>query len=202
MVKPLNNYLTMKKLHLKKSMLLTLLLLPLSLLYAQSEEEMNAWMEFTKPTEKHKFLEKFAGDWTYESSMWMDPSQPAMKSSGETNSEMIMGGRYLQSKHKGESMDMPFEGMSMMAFDKAENKFVSTWVDNMGTGIMVFHGQMDEAGNVIEMEADYINPMTKQKEKHKIVETIIDDKNHKMEYFVIAPGKEEFKMMEIMYAKK
>lgn len=172
------------------------------LLNAQSEEEMEAWLETTKPVEEHKFLEKFAGDWTFESTMWMDPSQPAVKTAGEATAKMILGDRYLQTHHKSEDEQMPFEGMALTAFDKVKKEYLSTWVDNMGTGIMMFRGKVSDTDGTMEMEADYLNPMTNQQERHKTVETIIDEDTYKMEYFVQAPGQEEYRTMEVIYTRK
>ncbi len=33
-------------------------------------------------------------------------------------------------------MGMPFEGMGIDGYDNLAKQYVSTWVDNMGTGIM------------------------------------------------------------------
>jgi hypothetical protein len=35
---------------------------------------------------------------------------------------------------------MPFEGISTLGYDNAKKTFFSTWIDNMGTGMMVMEG--------------------------------------------------------------
>ena len=49
---------------------------------------------------------------------------------------MVMDGRYLVEEYDGEMMGQPFKGMGLMAYDNSEQRFVSAWIDNMGTGIM------------------------------------------------------------------
>ena len=40
-------------------------------------------------------------------------------------------------------MGMPFQGMSTMAYDNGKKTFMSTWIDNMGTGILETEGTYD-----------------------------------------------------------
>ena len=56
-----------------------------------------------------------------------------------------MGGRYQEGTYSGDMFGMPFEGRGMVAYDNATEEFVSTWIDNMGTGMMVTKGKYDEA---------------------------------------------------------
>ncbi len=86
-----------------------------------------------------------AGTWTYTVKMWMAPDAPPMESKGSAVRKPIMEGRYFVANFTGE-MKMPgedgkmknfeFKGMSIEGYDNVQQKFVSTWCDNMGTGIM------------------------------------------------------------------
>ncbi len=40
-------------------------------------------------------------------------------------------------------MECLFEGMSLMGYDNAKKVFMSSWVDNMGSGIMQMEGTWD-----------------------------------------------------------
>ena len=53
-----------------------------------------------------------------------------------------LGGRYVIGKFAGTMMGQPFEGMSTMGYDNAKKMFTSTWVDNMGTGIVHYDGHL------------------------------------------------------------
>src|SRR5216684_3555963 len=45
----------------------------------------------------------------------------------------------------GKMKDMTFKGMGIEDYDNVKKKFVGTWVDNMGTGIMMSEGRYDVA---------------------------------------------------------
>ncbi len=113
-------------------------------------------MELAKPGENHKVLEGLVGTWKYTTKLWMspDPKAPPMEYSGETVVKPIMGGRYFQSDVSGKiqmpgadgkMMDMDFKGMEIAGYDNAKKIYVSSWVDNMGTGIMLSEGSYDAA---------------------------------------------------------
>lgn len=48
-------------------------------------------------------------------------------------------------------MGMPFEGHGTLAYDNHRKMFVSTWIDNMGSGIMVLEGTYDDASKTLTL---------------------------------------------------
>jgi len=93
-----------------------------------------AMMKAATPGEHHKALGRYVGDWTFTNTMWMDPSQPPMKSNGTVHAEWMLGNRYLSSTFRGSFGGQPFEGHATDGYDNVAGKYVSSWVDNMGTG--------------------------------------------------------------------
>src|SRR5215471_7419839 len=132
-----------------------------------NEAEMMALMtEMAKPGENHKLLEHSVGSWTYTVKMWMnpDPSAPPSESTGSAVTRSIMGGRFFVSDHTGKMQmpgpdgkmtDMDFKGLAVEGYDNAKKKFVSSWVDNMGTGIMMSEGTYDAAAKAFTYHAEY-----------------------------------------------
>ena len=55
---------------------------------APGAAEMEAMMKAMAPGEPHKKLAKLAGDFTYTSKMWMDPSQAPTTSSGTVHGKI------------------------------------------------------------------------------------------------------------------
>jgi hypothetical protein len=169
--------------------------------FAQSEEEMKVWQEYMTPGKMHEGMAATTGDWTYESTMWMAPDTDPVTSKGTMTSEMLLGGRYMKQVHKGEMMGMPFEGINIVGFDNAKQKYVSTWMDNMGTGMMTAEGTYDEATKSINMTGSYFDPMTKTNLEFREVVKMVSDKEQHMEMYMLNEGK-EFKNMEIVFTKK
>lgn len=163
-----------------------------------------AWMEFATPGDMHKMLAKFDGNWTGATSMWMYDSGKAVSSTSECTNKMIFGGRYQVSNYKGNFMGMPFEGMSIMGYDNAKKKFVSTWIDNMGTGLMHAEGDWNPTKKSIDFKGKMTDPSRPGKEcEVREVYTFNDDNNHSLEMYGPNPktGK-EMKTMEIKFTRK
>jgi hypothetical protein len=121
----------------------------------------------------------------------------------------VMEGRYLVSDHTGKMqmpgpdgkpMDMEFKGMAVEGYDNAKKKYVASWIDNMGTGIMNLEGTYDSATKALTYLAEY-EAMPGMKMKIREVVTKIDDDHNRMEFFEDRGGK-EVKTMQIDYARK
>lgn len=168
---------------------------------AQTAEEMKAWSEYMTPGKVHEMLAKCDGEWNTDVKMWMDPSQEPQKSTGTTVNKMIMGGRYQVSNHSGMMMGMPFEGMNLLGYDNKKNVFVSTWIDNMGTGMMIMEGPWDEATKSATLRGKTTDPMTGIDMDVREVFQMIDDNTQKFEMYMSKDGN-EMKVMEITYTRK
>lgn len=166
-----------------------------------SAAAMQAWMEYMTPGDMHAMLASHDGTWNEEITMWMAPDAPPTTSKSVAVNKMIMGGRYQESTHTGSFDGMPFEGKSTLAYDNATKKFKSTWLDNMGTGIMVLEGTWDESSKTINFSGTSIDPTTGKPCNIREVFTIIDEKTQKMEMYSDQFGK-EFKTMEIVFTRK
>ena len=164
---------------------------------------MQAWMEYATPGEHHKMLAKSTGAWSAEITHWMSPDGPPTKAKGSSNSKMAMDGRYQVSTFKGDFMGMPFEGMSITGYGNFKKNYVTTWVDNMGTGIVTMEGPWDEATKSMTLKGSTIEPSTGRKCDIKEVYTYVDDKTQKLEWYGPDPqtGK-PYKAMEIIFTKK
>jgi hypothetical protein len=175
-----------------------------------SEAEMMAMMmDLAKPGDNHKRMQEMAGEWSYAVKWWMSPDAPPAESSGTAVVRSVMGGRYVISDHAGKMQmpgpdgkmaDMEFNGMSVEGFDNVKKKFVSSWIDNMGTGIMNSEGTYDADTRTLTYTGEY-EPMPGMKTKIKQLIKVVDKDHHTMEYFELRGGK-EVKTMEISYRRK
>ncbi|HMU46594.1 MAG TPA: DUF1579 domain-containing protein [Chitinophagaceae bacterium] len=168
---------------------------------AQSQEEMQKWMDYMTPSDVHKMMAKWDGEWTEDIEMTMDPAAPMQKMTATCVNKMILGGRYQESKHTGSFNGMPFEGISLVAWDNVRKKFVSTWIDNFGTGVMYMEGDWDNAAQTIILKGKMTDPMTGNEADIKQTMKIVDDNTQIMEQFNYKDGK-EFKSMSITFKRK
>ena len=167
-----------------------------------SNAEMEAMMKAMAPGEQQKKLARLAGDWTFTNKAWMAPGQPPVESNGTMHAELLMGGRYVEHTWKGNMMGMPFEGRGTDGYDNIGKQYVSSWVDNMGTGIMHQTGTCDAAVKVCTYNGDVWDPMSGKKSSMKSVITWTDDNSFKNEMYGQGPDGKEMKMMEIVAKRK
>lgn len=167
----------------------------------KADAQMKAWMAYMTPGSVHEMLAKSSGDWNEEVTMWMSAGAPPMKSTATCTNTMILGNRYQESISKGSFNGMPFEGKGITAYDNAKKVIMSTWIDNMGTGIMYMEGKYNEATKTVNLSGSMVDPMTGKTGKMRETFKMIDDNNQLMEMYATENGK-EFKTMEIKFTRK
>lgn len=160
--------------------------------------ENKAWEAYMAVGPMHKMLSNATGDWKAEMSFWMAPGTEAQKSTSSCTYQMILGDRYQEAKVEGTVMGMPFEGRGLVGFDNIKKVFFSTWIDNMGTGVMYSEGPYDEKTKSINLKGTSMDPMTGKEIKTREVYKFADENHHIFEVYMMHEGK-EFKSMEIHY---
>ncbi|MBA2585740.1 MAG: DUF1579 domain-containing protein [Chthoniobacterales bacterium] len=178
---------------------------------ADMQKMMGQMMELSKLNENHKLLAGLAGTWSYTVKMWMspDPAAPPSESKGTAVRKPIMNGRYFTMDVSGKMQmpgpdgkmkDMEFKGTSIEAYDNVKQKFVSTWADNMSTGIMMSEGTYDPATKTFTYTGE-MEMMPGMKSKVREVVKITDSNHHAFEFYEDRGG-QEAKTMEINYTRK
>ncbi|MUV02121.1 DUF1579 domain-containing protein [Flavobacterium rakeshii] len=162
----------------------------------------NAWNEYMTPGEAHKMMANEEGKWNCEMTFWMGPDMPGEKYTSGCEVKMILGGRYQQSTYSGEMMGMPFEGISTVAYDNATNEYVSTWIDNMGTGMMVMRGTFNGNTRTTTLNGTMVDPVTKTAKEVRELYDIVDENTRKMQMFETPKGGKKYKSMEIIMTRK
>lgn len=99
-----------------------------------------------EPQQEHRWLEKLAGEWTFESDCDMGPGKPREKFKG-TQSIRSIGGLWIIGEGQGE---MPGGGMGTMVltlgYDPQKKRFVGTWFGSMMSALWVYEGERDSSG--------------------------------------------------------
>lgn len=161
---------------------------------------MKAWQDYATPGDMQKWLASQDGKWKGEMTSYEGGKAGAKEELTQEN-KMVMGGRYQESTVKGKMMGMDFEGRSLMGYDNAKKKFVCTWIDNMGTGIMTTEGTYNEADKTLDMKGTMTDPSTGKGTNVRQVYHMTDEKTQVMEMYCDMNGKES-KTMEITLTKK
>jgi hypothetical protein len=135
-------------------------------------------------------------------SMWMDPNGKPVTSKGIAHNKMILGGRYQESTYKGDVMGMKMEGTGTLGYDNAKKAFQSTWIDNMGTGIMYLSGPWEEATKTMTLTGITVDPATGKDMAVRQTLQFVDDQHQVMKMYMTPENGKEFQTMEIKLTKK
>jgi len=170
---------------------------------AEQQAMMDKMTKAGTPGPQHEMLKKLAGEWSTTVKFIADPSQPPQESQGTSTMTILMDGRYCQESASGQMMGQPFSGMGITGYDNVTGKYVATWIDNMGTGIMTSTGTADASGKVINWVGTMSDPMTGKPSKERMITKFVDDNHYTYEMYGTPPGgKKEMKMLTIEYSRK
>ncbi|HEX5490648.1 MAG TPA: DUF1579 domain-containing protein [Candidatus Udaeobacter sp.] len=174
------------------------------------QEMMKQMMEMSKLNDNHKLLSSMDGNWTFNIKMWMnpDPNAKPQESKGTATRKTIMGGRFVEMDvtgkmqmpdETGKMKEMQFKGMGLEGYDNAKQKFVASWIDNMGTGIQFSNGTYDPATKTLTYTSEIETmPGMKMPVREEIK---LADKDHMTLEWYETHGGQEKKTMEIAYTR-
>lgn len=163
---------------------------------------MKAWMDFATPGAMHQWMAGHAGTWEGEISQWMDPAAPPTKSKASSSVKSIMNGLYLTDQFSSDMMGQPFSGQAVMGYDNIKKKFVSTWIDNMGSGIIYMEGRYDEATKTLHLTGKQSDPATGGESDIRQEQKWLDNDTYVLSMFGTGPDGKETKFMEGTFKRK
>jgi hypothetical protein len=167
-----------------------------------SEEITDEGLEaLTVPSEPHELLAGTVGDWSLTIRVWSSPDAEPVESTGSASGRWILGDRFVETTFEGEVMGRPFEALKIEGYETANQEYVSTWRDNLGTYTMIFRGRCASTCATRTMTAEFRDPVTSKKLKIKGVTTLTDEEGgYTYESLVVTPDGQEFKNMELVAA--
>jgi hypothetical protein len=163
---------------------------------------MEAWKKASTPGEMHKKLDDMVGTFDASVRMWMDPSKPPEDSTSKSVNTWVLGNRYVETKHEGTMMGEPFSGIGYTGYDNVQKKYVGTWMDTGGTGIMNSTCTLDASGKAMTCKSSFWDAMTGKPSTMEMKTSWTDHDHHSMEMWGMGPGGKKFKMMEISYTRQ
>jgi len=162
---------------------------------------MELWKQAATPGEPHKLFATLAGSWTTTTKEWMEPGKPPTESVGFADMKMLLDGRFLYQEYNSQMMGQPFSGVGIDAYDNMRKRYVTAWMDTMGTGIFIMEGTASADGRTITLKGSHPEPggghMT-----HRAVWKILDANTQTFDMYGAHHGGKEMKMLEITYQRK
>jgi hypothetical protein len=164
------------------------------------DKMMEMWEKINRPGPEHAKFKEGVGTWATVTKSWMGPGEPIV-SNGVSTMELVFDGRYLREDFSCTMMDKPFKGIAIVGFDNVKQKYVSVWLDNMSTGMMMMEGTFDEATKKLTSWGEYLDPMMGKSKMKSVMHEHSKDKRT-FEMYRIMPNGQEMKEMEITYTRQ
>lgn len=164
-----------------------------------SATRMKAMMDYATPGPMHQMMASWNGTWNGDMTYWESADSPAKKMTCKSVNTMILNGLHQASTLTASFEGMPFEGNGHMAYDNVKKEFISTWMDNMSSGVMTSTGTWDEAAKTLTLTGSAVDPSRPGRMCNmRQITKIIDNDTQIFEMYGPDPktGK-EIKMMEI-----
>jgi hypothetical protein len=162
---------------------------------------MEIWKNLATPGEPHKLFASLAGSWTTTTKEWMEPGKPPTESTGTADMKMLLDGRFLYQEYNAQMMGQPFSGIGIDAYDNMTKKYMTAWIDTMGTGIFMMEGTASADGKTITLKGSHPEPGG-GKMTHRAVWKIGDNNTQMFDMYGTHHGGKEMKMLEITYTRK
>jgi len=162
---------------------------------------METYKKLATPGEPHKLFASLAGSWTTKTKEWMEPDKPPMESTGSAEMKMLLDGRFLQQEFTGDMMGQPYSGVGISAYDNLRKRYVTMWIDSMGTGIFTMEGTASADGKTITLKGQHAELGGGQM-THRAVWKIVDSNTQTFDMYGTHEHGKEMKMMEITYTRK
>ena len=163
---------------------------------------MKMMMEMAAPGPEHEKLKPLAGSWTCTVKFWPAPGAPPEESTGTLERKWVLGGRFLQEDYRGTAMNMPFEGMGFVGYDKMQRKYDALWMDTMGTGVWSTSGSFDASGKTLTFSGENFDPMVGKKVMGRSTLEMVNNDKQVAKMFGPGPDGKEFQNLEMVMTRK
>jgi hypothetical protein len=167
-----------------------------------SPSEMAAAMT-AKPTREHKWLQKFVGDWTYETEAAMEPGGTPQKMTG-TESIRALGEIWVQGQGTSQMPDgSPAETQITLGYDPTKKRFVGSWLGTMMTHLWVYDGELSADERTLTLNSE--GPSMTEENKRANYRDVFEFKNDDLRTltaFVQGPDSQWNQFMQMDYHRK
>lgn len=161
----------------------------------------------TAPSEFHKKLDHFIGDWDVTARVWMmGPDEAPLESTGTAGIKWIYGQRFtietMEANMDMGGMKIPLDSMIITGYDNYRNQYVGTMCGAMNTELINFQGGVTPDGSTFTYYGTMHEPMLNVTGRLvRFTTTIVDEDNHTVSVYDLHAG-EDYKVLEFAYRRR
>ena len=175
---------------------------PIDAIAPDSGTSMSFTVSPATPGEFHRHLDPLVGDFEAQATFWESAAASPQSWNARAKSRWILDGRFVLTDFRGTMFGQPFEGVSLLGFDNAKQRYVSTWADTSSTALLpIAEGTCSRDGKVFTTTRRKQDPKNGTWTTERDVTTVFSDDEHTFEMFVQPEGGSEFKSFEIVYTR-
>lgn len=171
---------------------------------AEQRRKMEAMMAAMQPGPEHARLAQLAGTWDVELTMWSPGGREPARAGAVAENEMILGGRFLQSRVKGGQPPMQIESLTLTGFDRRYNRYTTVGFDTWGTYYVTAAGAMKDS--LITMHGTDEDPIAGHTQVYDMNLRFVDENTYVTDVTftdaVHAGEKGSFKAFEAVYRRR
>jgi hypothetical protein len=156
-----------------------------------------------KPTREHQWLQKFVGEWTYETEAAMEPGQEPQKFTG---SERIraLGEIWIHGEGTSQMPDgSPATTQITLGYDPSKKRFVGTWLGTMMAHLWIYDGELSADQRTLTLNSE--GPSMTEENKRANYRDVFEFKNDDLRTltaFVQGPDGQWDQFMQMDYHRK
>lgn len=156
-------------------------------------------MKEAAPGPMHAMLKRHEGTWNATVTSFMPGAAAPITTTGTETRNMVLGGRFLETKFTGTYAGQPYEGWGLTGYDNKSSKVMWVWADNMSTRAMDLTGTMTPDGKTISCTGS-IDGMDGKPMDIRAELTFDSDTQQTYTMYAKMNG-QDVKMMQIAYTK-
>lgn len=168
---------------------------------ADEQAMMQKWTDYMTPGPAHQLLNERVGTWSLKVKMHTPGADEPQVTNATSECRWILDGHFIQDTTLGTFGEMPFSGIGTTGFDNIKQKYVSTWIDNMSTGVLFSEGTFDAASNSFAYTCSSPDPLAWKYVPTHALEKRLDKDHWVMQSFRPGPDGKDFMDMEIEYTR-
>lgn len=132
--------------------------------------------DLTQPGPEHAQLMKMVGSWDVTFTQWTKEDEPEKEAQGSAVITAMYDGRYICEEYSSDFAGKSFRGVGTTGYDRGARHFVTTWCDNMGTGIVLLTGTPKSDGQEIVYHGTMTSPQQQLVQLRHVVSWESDDR--------------------------
>jgi len=151
----------------------------------------------------HEMLHKLAGNWAATARIHTGPDAEPVETRGAAKSELVVGGRALQTEYKGTFMDEPFFRLGLHGYDMDKEQHFSFMMDTTATGASMITGECSHEGmDVVTMHGEFTDPETGQDVERTTILTVRSTSRYTFEEWHKRGEAEPVLAAQIIFSKR